>query len=520
MSGEKVANEAFAALPPSSGALAKGTPASFAISSWAFQRLIGIAYLTAFGSIAYQITGLIGQNGILPIERVVTYLHQANESVFSLGSLAWFNTSDGFLQALCWSGVFASCLVVIGITAPLSLAACWILWLSIVNIGQEFLSFQWDVLLLEAGFLSIFLAPWKLLDRPRRNGDHLTLTEPHKVSVWLFRWLLFRLMLESGVCKLSSGDETWRSLTALQYHYHTQPLPTPFAWFADKLPNFLLAGSTFATLAIELVVPFFIFVRRLRVVAAISFMLLQLLIALTGNYAYFNLLTFALCFFLIDDDDWLRFFGFAWKTFFKANSDCQVELKRVHQPQRIASIGIGVFIALYSAVEFSSRWLTLPEPLELVKRNLARFYFFNSYGLFASMTTARNEIVVEGSMDGVDWKQYEFNYKPANIYMPPCIVAPCQPRLDWQLWFAALGDVSESPWFGNFIVRLFTNSPEVLQLLKKNPFPGKPPRFIRARLYRYTFSRWRELFPDGQWWQREYSGEFLPTVSADAVRRH
>ncbi len=490
-----------------------------AISSWIFQRLIGFCYLAAFASMACQITALVGHNGILPLDRLIAYLHKGGANCLTLGSLAWFDSSDLFLQGMCFAGILASVLVTAGVLPPVSLGLCWLLWLSIVNVGQEFLCFQWDILLLEAGFLAIFLAPMRILDLPFAPGKSPKWFAPHVVSVWLFRWLLFRLMLESGLCKINSGDETWRSLTALNYHFHTQPLPTPLAWLADKLPLPLLTASTFITFVIELLGPFCIFVKKTRLIGSILLASLQIVIALTGNYAFFNLLSFALCLFLIDDQTWLKQLSSVRRAKASPQQSTSLRLWLPRLYEKIAAILCASIISIFSFMQLLSLTLGVPTPLIALTRSLERLYLFNSYGLFATMTTVRDEIVVEGSLDGRTWKQYEFKYKPGNMFMPPCIVAPGQPRLDWQMWFASLGDVSQSPWFAQFIVRLFQNSPEVLGLLKSNPFPDQPPAYLRAQLYTYTFSSWDELLHGGQWWRSQYKGEFLPTISARAVEQ-
>jgi hypothetical protein len=498
---------------PAETTTAVAQPNGYTISSWLFQRVLAFVYLTAFGSLGFQIVGLIGHNGILPIDKTIEYMHAAGLNVFSVASLAFFNCTDTALQMLCWAGAAAACLLMAGVLPVLSSLLCWLLWLSIVNIGQDFLCFQWDILLLEAGFLSIFLAPWVLLDLPLRRNKGMAFATPYMVSIWLFQWLLFRLMLESGLCKLASGDATWRNLTAMVYHYHTQPLPTPLAWFADKLPEVLLKFSTFSTLSIELVFPFFIFVKKIRLVGAFFLMALQILIALTGNYTFFNLLTFAFCLFLIDDRAWMKALRFVNKK-----RDVSYENLKVQLPQKIGSIACSALIVyLGTAQVFASTFGVVPDFVNDIKQAVANYYLYNNYGLFAVMTTERNEIVLEGSMDGKEWRQYEFKYKPGNVFVPPCIVAPGQPRLDWQMWFAALGDISQSAWFGHFILRIFENSPDVLNLIQRNPFPGKAPEYLRGRLYRYTFSDWNELSKDGQWWRSEYKSDFLPTISRQGV---
>lgn len=485
----------------------------YSFSSWAFQRVLGLCYAAAFGSLAAQITGLIGRRGILPAEHLVGVIENSNLQLQVLGVFNLTGISDGSLQLICWLGALAGGLAAIGFATPLMFLFCWFSWLSMVHIGQDFLSFQWDILLLEAGFLSIFLAPWRVLDWP--IGKHKTsLGAPPIVSVWLFQWLLFRLMFESGLCKIASGDETWRSFTAMNYHYHTQPLPTPLAWLCDKSPELLLKSITFSTLAIELIVPFLVPIARLRIVAAFLLMFLQICIALTGNYAYFNLLTFAVCFFLIRNSDWIRFYALFTKKIPARFRNQSPVLAHKLMALMVASLIFGI-----SVLEIGKIILPLPDVIQECLDLSSRYYLVNSYGLFATMTTVRDEIVLEGSSDGLTWKEYQFRYKPGSLDVPPCIVAPFQPRLDWQMWFAALGDISYSPWFAHFIIRVFEGSPAVLHLLKSNPFPDRPPEYLRARLYTYTFAGFDDLIHTGNWWRREYKGVFLPVISRAVLVR-
>ena len=484
-------------------------------SSWAFQRCLGLSYFAAFVSLATQIAGLVGHNGILPAANAPKWLELSQFNFPLLGVFNYVGTTDATLQLTCWIGSAAALLAAVGFATPIMFIVCWLLWFSVVNIGQDFLAFQWDILLLEAGFLSIFLAPWRILDWPVGKVGR-TLPAPPVVSIWLFRWLLFRLMLESGLCKLFSGDVTWQTLTAMNYHYHTQPLPTPLAWLCDKLPEFLLKLFTFATLAIELTCPFLIPIKwfNLRLVAAFCFMFLQVCIALSGNYAFFNFLTMGLVLFLVDDSNWLALYGIVRKKIPRRFDPHAPRL-----PHKLAAIACATFVAAISAEQLFLDPSIVPQSVIELAQVTSRLCFVNHYGLFATMTTERDEIILEGSSDGINWKEYQFKFKPGKLSTPPCIVAPLQPRLDWQMWFASLGDISSSPWFALFVVRIFENSPEVLGLLGSNPFPDGPPAFLRARLYRYTFSDFGELLNTGNWWQREFKSDFLPTISRAAVLR-
>src|SRR5262249_17007602 len=309
----------------------------------------------------------------------------------------------------------------------------WLFYLSLSVVGQDFLSYQWDALLLETGFLAIFLAPWTLREKPGNP------TDPPRVMVWLFLWLLFRLMVGSGVVKLASGDPTWHNLTALSFHFETQPIPTPVAWYADRLPTWFLKLLTALTLAIEIGAPFLIpTTRRLRELAFLLLAGLQFVIALTGNYAFFNLLSAGLCLFLLDDVSLGQQTRLGMPT---------TALQRWHG---VVGIGVALVTVPLSAAAFAgSLGIALPTaPLvNPVMDTLASLRSVNAYGLFAVMTTTRPEIVLEGSDDGTTWLEYEFKYKAGDLHRRPPWVAPYQPRLDWQMWFAALGRFEEERWF-------------------------------------------------------------------------
>jgi len=270
----------------------------FVLTRWLFLRLLGLIYLCAFASLWGQLRALIGSHGLLP---AVDYLRAVEAATgparfWALPTLAWLNASDAFIQLLCGAGIVLALLLIVGLLPIPALALLWLAYLSLVNIGQDFLSFQWDALLLETGFLAMFWAPNGVFPRLKHEAP------PSLGAVWLLRWLLFRLMFFSGVVKLASGDPAWRDLTALSYHYQTQPLPTPLAWYLYQLPLSFHKLSTALTLAVELIVPFAIFApRRLRLLGAAVLISLQVLIMASGNYAFFNLLAIVLCLTLFDD---------------------------------------------------------------------------------------------------------------------------------------------------------------------------------------------------------------------------
>jgi hypothetical protein len=416
-------------------------------------------------------------------------------------TLCWFNPSDSFLHFLCAGGVALSLLLILGIAPVLCLLLLWAFYLSLCVGGQVFMNFQWDYLLLEAGFLSIFLAPVRLLPS-RRYEDRL--------SPWahfLLRWLLFRLMFMSGVVKLTSGDESWWNLSALRYHYETQPLPTPLAWWANLLPAWFQACSMMVMFGVELGAPFLLFApRRLRLIGVASLLMLQALIALTGNYCFFNLLTASLCLLAVDDAVWPRF---------GRRLAVRPEIRDARWPSWFL-IPLTVFVLVLSGPLLWTAFFPdagLPSLLNVPYSCIEPFRSLNGYGLFRVMTKIRPEIIVEGSQDSVTWQAYEFKYKIGDLKRAPPFVAPHQPRLDWQMWFAALDDVRGEPWFVNFLARLLQGSSPVVALLKRNPFPDSPPRYIRATLFQYHFTNFVEKGQTGAWWKRDGEEPYCPVLS-------
>jgi hypothetical protein len=464
-----------------------------------------------------QVDGLVGSNGVSPLNQFLPAVYERfGSSAYSLlPTLCWFTASNGFLNFLCGGGVVLSLLLILGIAPALSLVVLFVFYLSLTIAGQTFLSFQWDILLLETGFLSIFLAPWRLWPTRKRQQP------VSRAALFLLKFLLFKLMLMSGVVKLTSGDDCWWNLTALDYHYWSQPLPTVFAWWADKSPEWFKHFSVAFCLVVEIIVPLLIWApRRPRLIAAGLMIFLQLVIALTGNYCFFNLLTIALCLLLIDDS--------------VAASLCRGAVRRCvanTATQRRGysnafSKGAAIVVIIFTLP--INAWLIFtgfkpgadwPRPLVAIYGRLQPFRIVNGYGLFRVMTKDRDEIVIEGSADGIDWLPYEFKWKPGDVMRVPGWCAPHQPRLDWQMWFAALGSYRENPWFVRLIVRLLEGSQDVSRLLAKNPFPHDPPRYIRAMFYRYRFTTLRERRETGAWWKREQLQEYLPTVSQDQLRQ-
>ena len=471
-------------------------------SSWLFLRGLGCIYLIAFLSLWVQIHGLIGSNGISPAEQYLEAVRQqiGTEGYYLVPTLFWLNPSDIFLHFLCAGGVLLSLVLIVGFFPTFTLAGLWVFYLSLVTVGQAFLSFQWDVLLLEAGFLAIFFAPLQLRETFTRAS------QPSTAFLWLLRWLLFRLIFASGFVKLAS-DEVWRNLTALNFHYETQPLPTSLGWYVHQLPEGFQKASVIGMFAAELVVPFVIFApRRLRTAGCIGLVGLQMLIILTGNYCFFNLLTIALCLLLIDDVTWK---GLLTKRFMPA-------IRFIEQPprryKRICIAIVATLLLLLSGIRFGGQLFRETRFPDVAW--IAPFRSVNTYGLFADMTESRPEIIVEGSNDRITWETYQFRWKPGDLTVAPKWVAPHQPRLDWQMWFAALqGSYQRTPWFLNFMGALLQGKPKVLQLLADNPFPDTPPRYIRATLYDYRFTDLATKRSEGTWWHREWKSIYCPAIS-------
>lgn len=475
---------------------------SLGLSRWLFLRALGCIYLIAFLSLWVQVHGLIGSNGILPADQFLAAVRQqvGTSGYHLVPTLFWLNPSDLCLHLLCAGGVVLSLVLIAGFFPTWTLVGLWAFYLSLVSVGQVFLSFQWDVLLLEAGFLAIFFTPLQIRDTLSRAS------QPSRAFLWLSRWLLFRLMFASGFVKLAS-DEVWRNLTALNYHYETQPLPTSIAWYVHQLPEWFQQISAIGMFAVELVIPFLIFApRRLRTAGCIGLVGLQILIILTGNYCFFNLLTIALCLLLIDDVTWKRFLPK------RLMPSIRLLEQSSHRYRRICIGVVAVLLFLLSDLRFSGqlfREIQLPDVAWITP-----FRSVNTYGLFADMTESRPEIIVEGSSDRITWKTYEFRWKPGDLTTAPKWVAPHQPRLDWQMWFAALqGDYQNTYWFLNFMGSLLRGNPEVLKLLADNPFPDTPPRYVRATLYNYRFTDFATKRSDGMWWDREWSRIYCPAIS-------
>lgn len=448
------------------------------LTAWIFLRALALVYLFAFLSWLPQLPGLIGPGGILPAG--------PNAAVFQFAAL---------LGAAAAVSAFA------GFLAGPMLFAAWVLYYIIANAAGDFAAFQWDGLLLEAGFLAIFLAPY----RRARVEDHRVAASP--IVIWLYRFLLFRLMFSSGLAKILHSDPSWKDLTAVGRHLETQPLPSPLAWHAHQLPAGILKAASFGTLVMELAVPFlFLLPRRARFVGAALTAVYQILIIATGSFAFFNWLALALCIMLLDDGAFERLFP-ALKS----------GKRHEHVRSRGVATAAAALVVLIGLTQMAAPFPPGWRPAAALASAAERLRLVNAYSMFATIEPIREEVVIEGSADGVEWRAYEFLHKPGDVKRAPRFASPFQPRLDWHMWFAAVAPPEANPWFGRLMVRLLQGSGDVLALLRENPFPDGPPKYVRATLYRYRFTTPEERKLDGAWWRSAMKVEYFPQMSLSSL---
>jgi hypothetical protein len=460
---------------------------AYLVSQWLFLKLLGGVYLLAFCSLLVQLAGLYGSRGLLPINDYMAFVRgrPGRKRALNLPSLFWFNSSDYFLKGCAWGGILCSLLMIAGVWPPLMLLILWLIYLSFVAAGQDFLSFQWDTLLLETGFMSIFFA---------------LVTPPSLLMMSAYWFFLFRFLVSAGTVKLTSNDPTWREMRALSFHYLTQPLPNRLAWHFHQLPDWFQRISTVGTFFFELLVPFLLLLTApLRLAGGLFSIFFQLLIMASGNYGFFNLLSLALAVTLVD--------GRYLEPLQELLSLAPVVPAELW-PTALVSLAFLPFILLNGLqllhLFYHPTWTAR------VMQRLAPLMISNSYGLFAVMTTTRLELEIEGSDDLQEWRRYEFRWKPGALHTPPRQVAPHMPRLDWQMWFAALNPYQPPPWLINLQQRLLQGVPAVTALLRNNPFPAAPPTYIRLLLYGYTFSDRTTRRASGDWWQRTLLGQYPP----------
>ncbi len=486
--------------PESPPALTSNTT-SYLYARWIFLRALGLIFLSAFYSFAFQIHGLIGERGILPARDYLAQVHTVLGGIrqfWYAPTLLWIGSGDTALTVLIAAGVACSVLLVANVWPKLSVALCTVLFLSCIAALQDFSSYQSDGMLLEAGFLSIFFAPRGVW--PRLGVEN----PPSRWSLFMLRWEWFRIYFESGLVKLLSGDRHWRDLTAMDEYYQNGPLPTWIGWYVQHLPHWYHAATVVITLVVELAIVWAVFLPRpFRLLCAAAVTALQIGIIATANYAFLNYLVLVLGVLLLDDAVFAR-----WRRV-DTERPARVET-RWRSIVRRAEVGVMAVLFYATIVAFFDRGSA--SPLMAPARLLAPFRIANAYGLFAVMTEARYEIEFQGSRDGVTWVAYPFRYKPQNPNEPPGIYAPYQPRFEWNLWFASLGPWQQSSWVVLAQRRLIEGSPAVLRLFRGDPFQGKPPALVRTVLWQYWFTDLDTKRKTGAWWRRTELGPFTGVV--------
>jgi lipase maturation factor len=478
---------------------------SYWLTRFVILRLLGFVYAIAFLVAANQLVPLIGAHGLTPathfLNAIQVQLGTRIAAIMRVPTLFWFGISDTALSIFSWIGFSLSVVVLAGYANAILLAVLWVMYMSIVHVGQIWYGYGWEIQLLETGFLSIFLCP--LLD-----GRPFPKCRPPILIIWLFRWLGFRIMIGAGLIKLR-GDPCWRDLTCLYYHYETQPIPSPISRYLHFSPHWLLKFETAWNHFIELVVPWFSFgPRHIRQVAGVLLITFQIFLIISGNLSFLNYLTiipFLACF----DDTFLRRFLPARLVRHAERAAQDSEPSRINNTIAIALSVLVIYLSIAPV-------LNLVSGRQLMNYSYDSLDLVNTYGAFGTVGPERDEIIFEGTDDTIitgdtKWKEYEFKAKPGDPNRRPAFVAPYQLRIDWQIWFAAMASPAEYPWTLHFIWKLLHNDRGTLSLVASNPFPNAPPRNIRARLYRYQFTP----LGDKAWWKREPIGEWLPALSTD-----
>ncbi len=465
--------------------------ASYTLTKILLQRGLALIYLVAFIAVINQFRPLLGEKGLLPVPLFVK-----QTSFFESPSLFYFFPKDSAFMIVGWIGAALSALTLAGVTerfgTPVSMAAwalLWVLYLSFVNVGQTFYGFGWESILLEAGFLAIFL-----------GGAG---ARPPTVVIWLFRWLLFRIMFGAGLIKLR-GDSCWKDLTCLFYHFETQPMPNPFSWYFHWLPRWMLKGGVAMNHFVELIAPFGYFSPQpFAAVAGLLAIAFQATLMVSGNYAFLSLVTIVIAFSTLDD-----------RLLSKVLHWIPAAAQPPSGAHEAAAYGLALLIAVLSVNPIRN----LLSPNQVMNTSYDPLHLVGTYGAFGSITRPRYEVIVEGTTESVitpstKWSEYEFKGKPGDVMRLPPQVAPYHLRLDWLMWFAGFSTWQEHPWFVHLLAKLLESDRGALSLIRSNPFPDHPPAYVRAELYEYHFTTPEERKKTGAWWTRTLVGPYFPPVS-------
>lgn len=503
----------------------KQGPRTVMLARWLWLRALALIYFSAFFSLLFQVKGLIGEHGILPAGETLTAIAQAvgHNRFWVAPSLFWLSSSTHFIVAVTWIGLLASVALLFNLWPRASLLVCWICFLAFVAAAGDFSSYQSDGMLLEAGFISMFFAPPGL--RPGLGAAH----PPIRLSLWLLQWEWFRIYFESGLVKWLSGDQQWRHLTAMDAYYQNSPLPSWIGWYVQHLPHGFQKATAAGTLVLEFfVVLLFFFPRKwpagrtVRVILFAIVTLWEVPVILTGNYAFLNYIVLSLGILLLDDRTLASWIPARYRDKLAlphADDRSPATEPESGTKRALHALKLTVSTLLLALIAYDTSFELLnivmpgsPLPSAPVAI-LEPFRIANQYGLFAVMTTGRYEIEFQGSNDGQNWTAYPFQYKPQALNERPRIYAPYQPRFDWNLWFASLGNWQQYDIVPLTEERLLDNDADVLALFRGNPFAQAPPKYVRAVLWQYWFTTMEEKRATGNWWKRQLLGLYAPVVT-------
>ena len=465
-------------------------------SRFLFERMLAAMYLVGFAVAINQFVPLLGERGLLPVSRFTQFV-----SFRASPSLFYLSPTDTAFRVAAWTGIVLAVLMLTGwpqqrgtIVSAGVWALLWLLYLSFVNVGQTFYSFGWETLLLESGFLAMFL-----------GGSS---TAPSMWLIWMYRWLLFRVMFGAGLIKIR-GDACWRDLTCLNYYFETQPMPNAVSWYFHWLPEAVHKGGVAFNHFVELLVPFGYFAPQpIATVAGVLTIAFQGVLIVSGNLSWLNWLTVTLCIPTLDD----RFLS--WLP---------LAPPLLHEPSLVHRGAIYALAAVVAVLSVAPT-LNMLSASQIMNTSFEPFHLVNTYGAFGGITRTRYEIVIEGTDDetvssATKWREYEFKGKPGDPNRRAPQVAPYHLRLDWLMWFEAFAPQPQDQWFIALLQRLLRGDPATMSLLHTNPFPDHPPRFLRARYYRYWFTTPEERRRTGRWWNRQLAGEYVPAITLAAFDR-
>jgi lipase maturation factor len=475
------------------------------LTRFAFLRLLGLVYSVAFLSLSRQLRPLLGAAGLLPVRdflrEVAGETGRGWPALRELPTIFWFGSSDAVMDLACNLGLVLSLALLFGLADAPLLFVLWAIYLSFVHVGQIFYSFGWEILLLETGFLAIFLVP------PLEPWPFARRSPPPVLVIFLLRWLTFRVMFGAGLIKLR-GDPCWRDLTCLDFHYETQPLPNPLSWLLYQMPHGWHRLEVLWNHLVELVVPFGLFgPRRVRTAAGLLTIAFQVTLILSGNLSFLNWLTLTIALSTLDD----RTLAYVFPRALAERARSLVALS----PSRARWIATGVLTGVVALLSIDPIANMLSRE-QVMNTSFDALHLVNTYGAFGSVGRVRDEVILQGTADTTldehtRWRSYEFPCKPGNVLRRPCVVAPYHYRLDWQIWFAAMSSLPRHPWVARLAQKLLEGDRGVKTLLANDPFPTRPPRHIRAELYEYHFTRWGER----GWWKRRWIRSWMPPVSLD-----